>query len=354
MQPPGTTPSGETQERAPAGPDRGRRRSGVIALAAAVAATAAVVLTAPADDRGAAVQDVLGDEQLRIMAPASPGGGWDQTSREMQAALRELAGRTEVYNVSGAGGTIGLSQFVRHEGDPSELMTTGLIMIGAVTANGSPHSLTDTTPLVRLTTDYQVVVVSADSPLTDVSGLVAAMQSDIAAVSVSGGSAGGAEQIMAGLLAQAVGADPAQVSYVAHSGGGEALTTVLSGRSTIGIFGLSEIQPQIEAGTVRALAVSSADRLPALADVPSLRESGLDVVVENWRGVVAPAGVTDEQERALEDLLVRMARTDTWRDALARRGWGDALLAGPEFEEFVRSEQDRVSRVLAEIGLGDS
>ncbi len=348
MQPPGTT-----EERAPAPPGPGGRRSGIVALVAVVAATAAIVLTAPADQQGsAAVQDVLGDEQLRIMAPASPGGGWDQTSREMQAALRELVGRTEVYNVSGAGGTIGLSQFVRHEGDPSELMTTGLIMIGAVTANGSPQSLTDTTPLVRLTTDYQVVVVAADSPLTDVPGLVTAMQDDIAAVSISGGSAGGAEQIMAGLLAQAVGADPAQVSYVAHSGGGEALTTVLSGRSTIGIFGLSEIQPQIEAGTVRALAVSSAERLPALPDVPTLPEAGLDVVVENWRGVVAPAGITGEQEQALEALLVDMTRTDEWRDALARRGWGDALLAGPEFEEFVRSEQDRVSRVLADIGLG--
>ncbi len=346
MQPPGTT-----EEHAPRKP---RGRSGVIALVAAVAATAAVVLTAPADDHGSAVEDVLGGEQLRIMAPAAPGGGWDQTSREMQASLRELIGRTEVYNVAGAGGTIGLSQFVRHEGDPAELMTTGLIMMGAITANGSPHSLTETTPLVRLTTDYQVVVVAADSPLTDVPGLASAMQADVAAVSISGGSAGGAEQIMSGLLAQAVGADPAKVSYVAHSGGGEALTTVLSGRSTIGIFGLSEIEPQIEAGTVRALAVSSADRLPSLPDVPSLRESGLDVVVENWRGVVAPAGITDEQEQALEDLLVEMAHTDAWRDALARRGWGDALLAGPEFEEFVRSEQDRVSRVLAEIGLGGS
>src|SRR5687768_10031186 len=126
MQAPGTTE--ERASRKPSG------RSGVIALVAAVAATAAVVLTAPADMQGTAAQDVLGHEQLRIMAPASPGGGWDQTSREMQKALRELVGRTEVYNVSGAGGTIGLSQFVRHEGDPSELMTTGLIMMGAVIA----------------------------------------------------------------------------------------------------------------------------------------------------------------------------------------------------------------------------
>jgi putative tricarboxylic transport membrane protein len=286
------------------------------------------------------------------MAPAAPGGGWDQTSREMQGALRELVGRTEVYNVTGAGGTIGLSQFVRLDGDPTQLMVTGLIMIGATKANHSTYTLADTTPLVRLTTDYQVVVVADDSPLRDTAGLADAMRADIGKVSISGGSAGGAEQILAGLLAKAVGADPAGVSYVAHSGGGEALSTLLSGRSTIGISGLSEIAPQIEAGTVRALGVSSPERLPSLPDVPTLREAGLDVELQNWRGVVAPKGISPEQEAALEGLLLDMTKSPQWQEALADRGWGDATLGGPEFEQFVRSEQDRVTQVLSEIGLG--
>lgn len=330
-----------------------RRWPRFVPVAVAVLATVGIVVTAPAAaQRGSTLQDLLGGEQLRIMAPAAPGGGWDQTSREMQAALRDVVGRTEVYNIAGAGGTIGLSQFVRYAGDPTQLMATGLIMVGAVQANGSPHSLAETTPLVRLTTDYQVIVVPADSPLQTTADLVAAMRADLPAVSISGGSAGGAEQILAGLLAKAVGANPAQVSYVAHSGGGEALTTLLSGRSTIGISGVSEITAQIEAGTVRALAVSSPERLPALPDVPTLREGGVDVELQNWRGVVAPPGIDPAQERALEQMLVDMAHTAAWRDALARRGWGDALLAGPEFEEFVRAEQERVTQVLAEIGLG--
>ncbi|MEU6642822.1 tripartite tricarboxylate transporter substrate binding protein [Saccharomonospora sp. NPDC046836] len=331
-----------------------RRWTRWLPWAAAVLTTGAVVATAPSGEpsAGSTVQELLGGQQLRIMAPAAPGGGWDQTSREMQGALRELVGRTEVYNVAGAGGTIGLSQFVRFDGDPTQLLTMGLIMVGAVEANGSEHSLADTTPLVRLTTDYQAIVVPAESPLRDTADLVAAMREDLPAVSIAGGSAGGVEQILAGMVAKAVGADPAQVSYVAHSGGGEALTTLLSGRATIGISGLSEIQPQIEAGTVRALAVSSPERLPSVPDVPTLREGGLDVELQNWRGVAAPKGITDEQERALESLLVDMTRTQAWQDALERRGWGDATLAGPEFEEFVRSEQERVAQVLGEIGLG--
>ncbi|WP_064745262.1 tripartite tricarboxylate transporter substrate binding protein [Pseudonocardia acaciae] len=319
-------------------------------LVVAVAATVAVVLTSPSQERSAG-QQVLDGRQLRIMAPAAPGGGWDQTSREMQAALRDLVGRTEVYNVEGAGGTIGLSQFIRHRGQPTELMTTGLIMIGAVERNRAPNSLADTTPLLRLTTDYQVIVVPASSPLRTMPDLVAAMRANLPSVSMSGGSAGGAEQILAGLIAQAIGANPAQVNYVAHSGGGQALTTLLSGRSTTGLSGVSEIRPQIKAGTLRALAVSSPERLPALPDVPTLRESGVDVELQNWRGVVAPPGISAEQKAELERLLVAMTRTPAWRDALARRGWGEATLAGPEFERFVADEQQRVARVLRSIGL---
>ncbi len=181
----------------------------------AVLATVAILLTVPQKSpAGTTAASALGDQQLRIMAPAAPGGGWDQTSRAMQESLREFVGRTEVYNVAGAGGTIGLSQFVRFDGDASQLMTTGLIMVGAVVANHSQYSLDDTTPLVRLTSDYEVVVVPKNSPLTKLSDLSEAMKGNLRSVSIAGGSAGGAEQIFAGLMAKAVGANPAQLSYV--------------------------------------------------------------------------------------------------------------------------------------------
>jgi putative tricarboxylic transport membrane protein len=323
------------------------------ALVAALA-TIAIVLTASHESAaGTTAQRVLGHKQLRILAPAALGGGWDQTARAMQESLRELVGRTEVSNVPGGGGTIGLSQFVRHDGDPSQLMTTGLIMIGAVVANHSQYLLDDTTPLVRLTTDYQVVVVPKNSKLTKLADVARAMKSDLPAVSVAGGSAGGAEQILAGLMAKAAGANPAQLSYVAHSGGGEMLSTLLSGRSTIAISGVSEIKPQIHSGDVRALAVSSPERLEVLPDVPTMREAGMDIQLQNWRGVVAPKGISEEQERAVETLLVEMTKTETWQDILTDRGWGEATLAGAEFEAFVRAEEARVSQVLDEIGLGE-
>ncbi len=313
-----------------------------------------VVVTVRADDaRGDVAADVLDGEQLQIMAPADPGGGWDQTSREMQNALEDLVGRTEVYNVGGAGGTIGLSQFEQLEGQPNELMVMGLIMVGAIEANNTSVTLDDVTPLVRMTTDSQVIVVPADSDIQDVADLADQMKSDLAGVSIAGGSAGGVEQIMAGLMAEAVGADPGQVNYIAHSGGGEAVSTVLSGSATIGIFGASEILPQIESGDVRALAVSSHERLPLLDDVPTLVESDIDVEITNWRGVVAPPGITDEQESELEDLVLQMLDTPEWADALEAYGWGDATLAGPEFEEFIASEEKRTAKVVEELQIGE-
>jgi putative tricarboxylic transport membrane protein len=182
--------------------------------------------------------------------------------------------------------------------------------------------------------------------------LAAAMRTDLGAVSIAGGSAGGVEQVLAGLVARATGGDPAKANYIAHSGGGEALSTVLSGRATAAVSGVSELAPQIKAGNIRALAVSSPQRLPALPDVPTLREAGVDVELANWRAVVAPAGVSDEEEQALEDLVVRMTRTESWAETLRRRGWLDATLVGPEFDAFLASEQRRIAQVLNEMGIG--
>ncbi|MBA8826431.1 putative tricarboxylic transport membrane protein [Saccharopolyspora lacisalsi] len=332
------------------GPVRRARSRRVAPVVTAAVATVALLVTQGLGQRPEGLHALEG-RQLRLMAPAAPGGGWDQTSREIQTALRDRIGRVEVYNVDGAGGTVGLSQYAQLPADPTELMVTGLIMVGAIQTNHSPVTLAETTPLARLTTDYEVVVVPADSPLRGIDDLVTAMRTDLRSVSIAGGSAGGVEQILAGLIADEIGKNPSKVNYIAHSGGGEMLTTLLSGRSDAAISGLSEILPQIEAGRVRPLAVSSAERLPTLPDVPTLRERGVDVELSNWRGIVAPAGISAEEERVLEDMLMRMARSPRWQETLRRRGWGDAALAGPEFERFLASEQRRIGRVLEKLDL---
>jgi len=288
---------------------------------------------------------------VQIMAPADPGGGWDQTSRAIQDVLApQIDASVEVYNVGGAGGTVGIAQFVQNEGDAQQLMTMGSIMVGAIETNSSPVTLDEVTPLVRLLGEYEVIVAPTSSPLKTIDDLVAAMQADVGSVAIAGGSAGGVEQVLAGLVAQEVGADPAQVNYIPHSGGGEALATILSGSVPAGISGIGEIQEQIEGGQVVALAVSSPERIEGI-DAPTLMEAGLDVELANWRGMVAPPGISAEDEQAVEDALSEMAESPEWQEVLEARGWDDQFLAGEEFETFLDEEQERTRGVLQELGL---
>jgi putative tricarboxylic transport membrane protein len=320
----------------------------------AIAALLAVVLVVVSINRSepsAAAQELLDGEQMKIMAPADPGGGWDSTAREMQGSLQELVGRTEVYNVGGAGGTIGLSNFRNLEGQPNQLMVMGLVMVGAIAANESSVTLDEVTPIAELTTESLVIVVPGDSDIQTIDDLVAALEQDVGEVSWAGGSAGGAEQILAGLIAQDLELDTADVSYIAHDGGGEAIATLLSGSATVGLSGVSEFLPQIESGDLRAIAVSGTEPVESLPDVPTLQESGIDVELTNWRGVVAPPGITEEERTALIDLMTDMTESAEWDEALARQGWTPAVQTGDDFSAFLDDEVARVNDVIAELGL---
>jgi putative tricarboxylic transport membrane protein len=315
----------------------------------------AVVLVVVTVSRGGpsdAARDVLGGKQLKIMAPADPGGGWDSTARAMQEALEGIVGRSEVYNVSGAGGTIGLSQFANYEGQSNQLMVMGLVMVGAIAANQPEVRLDEVTPIAELVNEEQLVVVPTGSPIEDVGDLVAAMRRDIGNVAWAGGSAGGAEQILAGLIAKDLGENPADVNYIAHSGGGEAIATLLAREDTVGVSSVSEFRPQIEADKLRPIAVASAERIEQLPDTPTLKESGIDVEVTNWRGVVAPPGLTADQREGLQDIVEEMTETDSWQEALDREGWTSVVKVGPEFDEFLTTEVERVNAVVEELGIG--
>ena len=289
---------------------------------------------------------------LRIMAPAAPGGGWDQTSRVAEQALKaaEPGRKVEVFNIPGAGGTIGLAQLAGDKGNGNLLMTMGLVMVGAIEQNKSQVTLAETTPIAKLTEEYEIVVVPASSPLKSLADLVAAWKADPAKVSVAGGSAGGTDHIVAGLMAKAAGVDPKLVNYIAHSGGGEALNALLGAKVTIGVSGIGEFAEHVKSGKLRALGVTSGERLPGL-DAPTLKEGGLDVELANWRGFVAPGGLSDADKKALTDLVTTMHGSQPWKDAVAKNGWIDSFMTGQEFADYLRSEESRVKGIIAEMGL---
>ena len=288
-----------------------------------------------------------------IMAPAAPGGGWDQTARSMQEALQAegISGNVQVTNVPGAGGTIGLAQFVTQEtGNANALIVGGYVMVGAILTNASPVTLDMVTPIARLTGEAVVIVVPAASDIQTMDDLVAKLKADTGAVSWAGGSAGGVDHITAGLVAKAVGADPTQVNYIAYSGGGEALAAVLGGQVTVGISGYSEFSAQVEAGELRLLAVSTDERVDGV-DAPTLKEAGVDVEVQNWRMVAAGPDLTAEQEAAINADIEKMVNSATWQATLETKGWVNTYLAGDDFTAQLAADTEATEAILKDIGL---
>jgi putative tricarboxylic transport membrane protein len=291
---------------------------------------------------------------LRIIAPAAPGGGWDQTARVMQQVLQRagIVQTSSVENIPGAAGTIGLARFIGAErGNGDVVMVSGLIMLSAIVTHASAVTLREVTPIARLTGEYEVIVVPASSPFRSLQDLLQAFRERPESISWGGGSAGGTDQMLAGLVADAVGVSPRRVNYIAFSGGGESMSAILGGQVSAGINGLAEFAPQIAAGAVRVLGISSAERVPGVA-APTLREQGVDVELENWRSLVAPPGITPVDRARLEAAVETMVRSAEWRQELERYRWIDRYLAGEAFARFAQSEDQRVQAILTKLGLG--
>ena len=292
-------------------------------------------------------------DSLKLFIPAAPGGGWDQTGRTIEQAMKAngLANNIQFEHAPGAGGAVGLPKFVNNmKGQGNVLMVAGMVMVGAIIANKAPVKLTQTTPIARLTGEFEVVVVPAQSKLQSMAELVTLFKADPGKVSWAGGSAGGTDHILAGMMAKAVGVDPRKVNYVAYAGGGPAQAALLGGHVTAGISGWGEFSEQVKAGKLRALAVSSDKRIPGV-DVPTLKEQGVDVELFNWRGVFAPPGITDAQRQALIGLVDRMAKSPSWQEELKKRDWTPIYQAGDQFAAYLKSETDRIEGILRDIGL---
>ncbi|MGC5077202.1 Bug family tripartite tricarboxylate transporter substrate binding protein [Agrococcus sp. DT81.2] len=303
-----------------------------------------------AEGEAAAITDVS------IIAPADPGGGWDQTARALSQTLTDsgLVGSAAVENIGGAGGTVGLASLAT-ETDASTLMVMGSVMLGAVETNASETRIEDMTPIAKLTEEALVIVVPADSEYQSLQDLVDAIVAEGQGVAITGGSAGGIDHILAGLLLTEGGMDAADVpgtlNYVANSGGGEALTMLLGGTVKAGISGVGEFSESVLSGDLRALAVSSEEPVEMLPDVPTIQDEGIDVTVTNWRGVIAPGGISDAERTALVDLVTELHGQEAWTQALETNGWTDAFMTGEEFQTFLTEDITRTQETLRTIGL---
>ncbi len=295
----------------------------------------------------------LAVENVKFMIGANPGGGFDQTGRGLGKAMIEAGSAKSVQfeNKGGAGGTIGLAQFVNAtKGDGNAMIVTGAVMVGAIVQNKPPVTLAQATPIARLFYEYNVFVVPANSPIKTMKDVVEMLKKDPGSVKWGGGSRGSVDHISVAQIAKDAGVDPTKINYVPFQGGGEASAAILGGHVTIGTSGWNEMAQFVKSGKMRALAVTSGTKLPG-ETVPTLKEQGINVEIGNWRGVYGAAGITPEQRKGLIDAVVAGTKQKSWNDALASNDWFAAVLTGDDFSKFVDAEHKRIEESMRAVGL---
>ena len=293
----------------------------------------------------------LAVDSVKMLIPANPGGGWDTTGRELGKALTASGAVKNIQydNKGGAAGAIGIAQFVNSaKGDPNALMMGGMVMVGGLIQNKSPVTIDQVTPVARLTSEYEVIVVPTSGPKT-LKELLDKFKANPGSVSWGGGSAGGTDHILAGMIAKDVGVEPSKVNYVPFKGGGEAVSAIIGGHVTAGVSGLSEFSQHIKSGKMRALAVSSPK---AIDGIPSLKEQGVNVELANWRGIFGAPGITKAQRDELIQAVEKAVKSKEWKETLKRQEWDDYYLSGDAYGQYIASENKRIGDILGSLSLG--
>jgi putative tricarboxylic transport membrane protein len=295
----------------------------------------------------------LAAANIKMMIPANPGGGWDTTGRALGKALQDsgVASSVTYENKGGAAGIIGLAQYANAtKGDGNSLMVMGAVMLGGIITGKPPVSLDKVTPIARLTSEYNVFVVPANSPLKTMKDVVDQLKKDPGSVKWGGGSRGSTEHIAAAMLAREVGVDAAKINYVPFRGGGEAVAAILGGNVTVGGSGYSEFQQYIETGKMRPIAVTSGKRLKGI-NIPTMIEQGYNIEIGNWRGVYAPAGLTAAQRKGLTEMVLKATKSKSWAESLEKNNWTPAWMPNPEFDDFVDREFASLRATMVKSGM---
>jgi len=274
-------------------------------------------------------------QKLRIVIPANPGGGWDQTGRALGSAMVSsgVVDEVEYENKGGKGGTIGLAHYAeKYKSDPNSLLMGGSVMLGAVALQRPAIDLSHIQPVARLTSDFEVLVVASASPIKNVADLAKAIKKDLKSVPIAGGSAGGVDHIFAGVLARALGASPEDLNYLPFAGGAEVVSAVMSGKAMVGISGFSEFNTQLAEGKLRAIGLSARR---SMFGIPAIREQGLQVEMANWRGVFTGTGVSTVRRDEMLEAVQRATLQEAWKSTLKQNHWAASWLTGADLNSFI-------------------
>ncbi|MEM0949496.1 MAG: tripartite tricarboxylate transporter substrate binding protein [Pseudomonadota bacterium] len=316
----------------------------------AATAAAALSLGAPVYADGHQVVD-----SIHFLIPGGAGGGWDGTARGTGEALTNagLVGTASYENMSGGGGGKAIGYLIENaESNHGTLMVNSTPIVIRSLTGVFPQSFRDLTLVAGTIGDYAALVVSADSDIDSVSGLIDAFNAAPDAVAVGGGSVpGGMDHLVAAMVFQAGGADPVAMKYVPYDGGGATMAGLLSGEVQAVSTGFSEAVELANAGEVRIIGVTSDARVDAFPDAPTMVEQGLDTTFVNWRGFFAAPGLPDDRLAAYQDAIAKMYDTPEWEEVRARNGWVNIHNPGADFQSFLESQEKVIGDLMRQLGF---
>ncbi len=297
-------------------------------------------------------------ENPQCIAPSNPGGGWDFICRTTAKNLFELGlikDAMQVTNMSGGGGGVAFAHVTTERNNDNNLIVAASVSTSARLAQGiyKGASADDVHWLATFGAEYGAIAVKKDSKFQDLKQLMDAIKADPRSVGFSGGSSVGSyDHIKPMLLAKAAGVeDVTKLKYVAYSGGGEAMTGLLSNAVDVLSGDFSEIRGFVDSGDVRVLAVLGPKRLKAYPDIPTAVEQGYDVIGANWRGLYMPGGASDEAKEFWKNAIMKMTESEAFQKDLEAKAIEPFNNFGADMDKFVQNDIKNITQLSKEIGI---
>ncbi|WP_286239198.1 tripartite tricarboxylate transporter substrate binding protein [Neptuniibacter halophilus] len=294
-------------------------------------------------------------EEVHFLIPGGAGGGWDSTARGTGEALSKsgLVETISYENMSGGGGGKAIAHLIETADQKSDtLMVNSTPIVIRSLSKVFPQSFRDLTPVAATIGDYGAFVVKKDSKYQSFTEVVADYQANPRAIKIAGGSARGSmDHLVAAMAFKAAGGDARQVRYVAYDAGGKAMAGLLSGETQLLSTGFSEALALAEAGEVRILVMTGAERNEAAPEVPTLQELGYDATFVNWRGFFAAPGISEAEKAEYVSVLKQMYDTEAWEEVRSRNGWTEIFKPGQEFVAFLEQQEKEVGALMRELGF---
>ena len=294
-------------------------------------------------------------ESIHFLIPGGAGGGWDGTARGTGEALTKsgLVETASYENMSGGGGGKAIGFMIENaESNSGTLMVNSTPIVIRSLVGRFPHNFRDLTMIAGTIGDYAAFVVNKDSPLKTFKDLVAAYKADPRSVAVGGGSVpGGMDHLVIAQAMQAAGEDPTKVKYIPYDAGGKAMAALLSGEIQALSTGFSEAVGLADAGEVRIIGITSAERNDAAPDAPTLKEQGIDAEFVNWRGFFGVPGLSADKADAYRDVISKMYDTPAWEEVRARNGWVNIHNSGDDFVTFLEAQEKVIKDLMTKLGF---